>query len=330
MSRSSLPITSDVIQAALGQYPLSESELSEFQTALSARHPSALRLRREARANDFPFPTDPVAWYSLGRSAVDAEIRPSRIVEYFAGDYYLQDAGSMLALAVADADTDSLNGKLICDLCAAPGGKASALLEAIGDTGFVLANEPIRSRIAPLAFNLTRTGSDRYAISSQDPEELADKLAGTFDFVLVDAPCSGQAMISRGGQTVAALSAKQIQHSAARQQRILDSAIRLLAPGGKLVYSTCTFTSAENESQIQRLIDSGIAEPEICKRVADHESQALSGCYRLWPHRDQCAGSFAASVRKTDDDCESFAYRRKKESYRPPISLDEYLSLIHI
>lgn len=287
-----------VLAEAIGDVDVPGS-LQAFAEAISERHRSALRLRRFIDPNDLPVPVEPVPWYSLGYRATSEATRASQLWHFALGDIYLQDAGSLLALAVAGADTNRLSGQLICDLCAAPGGKASAMLEAISDLesapgGFVLANEVIRSRIGALQWNLARTGSDRYAISNLDPDDLASKLPGTFDIVLVDAPCSGQALIGKGKQKVASLSQKQILHSAARQERILDAAVRLLRPGGKLVYSTCTFAFLENEAQIRRLIESGDSHPVDFDQLKAYRSEP--GCYRIWPHLHGSAGSFASAV----------------------------------
>ena len=297
------------------------------------RRSSALRLRRHADV-ELPFATEAIPWYRLGRRAIDPTARPSRWLSYATADYYLQDAGSMLALAACDADgdllaTEATDGLLVCDLCAAPGGKASALLEAIGDNGFLLANEPIRSRIAPLAYHLARTGSDRFAISSIDPDQLADRLSGVFDLVLVDAPCSGQALLSRGRQTASALSQRQIAHSAARQRRILIAATRLLREGGRLIYSTCTFTEEENEQQVACLIDQGLARHHPVDRLTPYESVAGSpACYRLWPHRHRCAGSFAASleVARADDQHAKRSWKRQRGD-KPPTAIDRWFDV---
>ncbi|QDT13650.1 methyltransferase RsmF C-terminal domain-like protein [Stieleria marina] len=287
-------ISEQAVVNALGPLTLPGSELDQFMASLGQRHRSVLRVRRDRADQSLPYETDPVSWYSLGHQLINENDRPSRHILYAAGDYYLQDAGSLLALAACGADRSDLAGLKVCDLCAAPGGKASGLLEAVSDTGFLLANEPIRSRIAPLAFNLARTGSNRYAISCSDPDDLASALAGQFDIVLVDAPCSGQALMARGKQSMSALSEKQIVHSAARQERILDAALRLLRPGGRLIYSTCTFAVAENEAQIDRLVERQVAAPCPVDRLANYASGEAT--YRLWPHRHRCAGSFAASV----------------------------------
>lgn len=298
-ARPANPLPQAQIVEALGEITL-PGNIEEFAGALLQPQRNVMRCRRGVTAEQLPLPTMPVPWYQLGQRPIVESPKPSRCLSYAAGDYYVQDAGSLLALAAAGADTVALGGQLICDLCAAPGGKASALVEAIesGRTdggGFVLANEVIRSRIGPLRLNLARTGSDRFAVSNDDPDVLADRLPGVFDLVIVDAPCSGQAMVGRAKQKVSSLSKKQIQHSASRQTRILDAAVRLLRDGGKLVYSTCTFAQAENEAHTERLIDSGIAWADPVQRLTSYESGA--GCYRLWPHIHDCAGSFASSLR---------------------------------
>jgi len=277
---------------------LPHGELDALAQALGRRQPSAVRLRRDAEGSLLPWPLEPVAWYPLaGRPAGDSP-RPSRTLAYAAGDYYLQDAGSLLALAAAAADEPpSAAGLAVCDLCASPGGKATALVEAAGPGGWVVANEPIRGRLPPLGFNLARTGSDRYAITSLDPEQLADRLPAAFDLVLVDAPCSGQALLGKGRQQASALSPRQVGLNAARQRRILAAAVRLLRPSGRLIYSTCTFADEENERQVAWLIKEVGLEADPVARLEAYRSEPSLPAYRAWPHRDGCAGAFAASLR---------------------------------
>ena len=121
----------------------------------------------------------------------------------------------------------------------------------------------------------------------------------SFDAVLVDAPCSGQSLVARSKRDENAFSGNQIEHCALRQQRILQSAIRMLKPGGRLIYSTCTFAIEENESQIQWLQEQypDAWEPIEPKGLEPWRSPIQAGCYRLWPHRDRCAGGFAAGLR---------------------------------
>ena len=324
-------LTREHIREILGGVKL-PGDPEDFSHSLHRPKQSVLRMRRGIDPQELPLNTLPIPWYELGHRSTDPARKPSRLLAFAAADFYLQDAGSLLALAAADADTTALRSLLVCDLCAAPGGKASALLEALGideagNGGFLLANEPIRSRIGALQFNLAREGSDRFAISNLDPDALAERLPGVFDLVLVDAPCSGQALLGRGKQKTSALSSKQIQHSASRQQRILDAATRLLRDGGRLIYSTCTFAEAENETQVQRLVESGVAEPEPVSRLAPYESSfpplgASSGCYRLWPHLHGCAGSFAASMRVRGGQPVSPKMREQRRSRAAKSELD--------
>lgn len=283
--------------------------LAAFRDGLQTRHGNVIRSRYDVSSKEIPFSCDEIPWYSLGKRPIDPEIGPTRTLAYASGAYFVQDAGSLLALALCKADELHGSPLLICDLCAAPGAKASALLEMTERSGgFLLANEVIRSRIPALNSNLSRTGSNRYAISSLDPQDLADQLDGVFDMVLVDAPCSGQAMLSRGKQNRSAFSKQQVEHSALRQNRILDAALKLVKTGGQLVYSTCTFAEAENESQIERLLKQAVVEPVQNPKLKDYETE--TGCYRLWPHEHQCAGSFASSLRVTKPTANN-DYRKK-------------------
>ncbi|EMI57407.1 methyltransferase RsmF C-terminal domain-like protein [Rhodopirellula sallentina] len=330
-----------------GEIPMPPDELEQLCVAITERNDNVLRMRSEALQSAERLASNElrtwlrekrdaraVDWYPTAIEAPDDLARPSRTIDYAAGEFYLQDSGSLLALAAAQADTFQLRGKLICDLCAAPGGKASGLLEAIDEPyhvdqsqprGFLLANEPILTRIAPLSYNLARTGSDQYAISNEDPESLAEKLPGLFDLVLVDAPCSGQALVAKGKQSPTALQFTHIELNRARQNRILAAAEKLLRPGGTLIYSTCTFAVKENEAQVQFMIDHLGLTPAPVQRLAKYQTDLLNPpnedvlrcSYRLWPHRTACAGSFAASLAKPlGDEPPDYDRDRKEASWR--------------
>ena len=276
---------------------ISSSELLELEMAIGQYSSRAVRTHPSISTVDLPFATKPIPWFGRGRWMIDKMCRPGAFLSYAAGDYYIQDAGSMLALALCDVQP----GQWVCDTCAAPGGKSSGLLEELCGTGLVVANEVIRSRLEILELTLARTGHSNYVVVNAEVDALADLCSDSFDCVIVDAPCTGQSMVARGKQTLAAFSAKQIEHSAARQQRILRAAAELVMPGGRLVYSTCTFAFAENEA----MIDSFRYEhpdwlPVTDPRLAAWASQSHEGCYRLWPHRDSCAGAFAAALQRPE------------------------------
>jgi 16S rRNA C967 or C1407 C5-methylase (RsmB/RsmF family) len=294
---------------------LPEHEHSVLAKSLTEYPPRAIRLRPSKASQPTPMATRPVPWFPRGRIVESSNDRPSQFVEYVTGDYYIQDAGSMLALALLDARP----GEAICDLCAAPGGKASSILESLSEVdpenleglnldrgfhgGWLLANEPIRTRMAILEYALARTGHLRFMTMNQDPSQVALRFPARFDAVVVDAPCSGQALVANDKHDENAFDPRLIEHSAARQRRILMEAIRLLKPGGRLIYSTCTFAIEENESQIDFLLESfpGAWQPIQPKSLMPWASPITEGCYRVWPHRDPTAGAFAAGLRLIGD-----------------------------
>lgn len=272
-----------------GEYPdLEQAWLS---------HP-ARAVRTPQVGADLPFATSPVEWYARGRLLSDTAVRPGGQLHFAAGDYYIQDAGSMLALALCQAQP----GEVVLDACAAPGGKSTGLLEQLGGTGRLLANEVIHGRVATLRWMLERSGYDNYVVASRDLEFFAEGWPAEFDCVMVDAPCSGQSLLVRGKQSMSAFSEQHIQHNAARQQRILQHASRVVRPGGRLVYSTCTFAQAENEGVVEWFLSTHPGwELDRHDGLSAWESRGLPGTYRLWPHRHPSAGAFAAALRRLEE-----------------------------
>ncbi len=284
----------DVLGSARG---LACDELSDLNAAIGEHSARAVRMHPSFTVADMPFETQPIPWYDRGRWLVDSGTRPGAFLNYAAGDFYIQDAGSMLALALCDVKP----GQWLCDTCAAPGGKSSGLLEQLRGSGLVVSNEVIRSRLDLLELTLARTGHANYLVANCEVESLAELCDDVFDCVVVDAPCTGQSMVARGKQSRASFSSKQIEHSAARQQRILRAAQRLVKPGGRLVYSTCTFAFAENEGIIQWFRNEFPEWVPLSVPALSTWESDFSGCYRLWPHRDACAGAFAACLIRPND-----------------------------
>jgi 16S rRNA C967 or C1407 C5-methylase (RsmB/RsmF family) len=270
-----------------------------IEAALQQPPPRSIRLRPDQPEESLPFDVDGVPWHPLGRWLVDSQIRPSQSLYYAAGRYYIQDAGSLLAVRLLDVQPS----QTVCDLCAAPGGKASAILEQLGPEGFLVANEPIAGRTELLRWVLHQTGNPAFATCRRDPELLLERFSERFDAVLVDAPCSGQAMVAGGKRSSNSFSPPQILHAAARQKRIVDAASRLVAPGGRLVYSTCTFATEENEEVVQWLEASqpGCWESRPVQELAVWQSRLHPSSYRLWPDRDRCEGAFAAVLHRTGE-----------------------------
>ena len=281
---------------------LPQHELAALADALQRPARPAIRLNplgRRLDPRELPFGLEPVPWWPQHGFWAVGDVRPAGTIAYAAGAYYPQDAGSLLAVALLDPRP----GQMICDLCASPGGKATAIVEVLGAWGGLLVNEPVRSRLPPLRLNMARHGVARWVGTNLDPAELCELAPSCFDAVLVDAPCSGQAVLARGKQSRRAFDPALVRHSAARQRRILDAAVELVRPGGRLVYSTCTFSWLENEQQV---IDLCNRSPEMalhpCQFLAAWQSlsPAPPGCYRLYPHRDGCGGAFAARLTRRE------------------------------
>ncbi len=289
-----MPLDATTLQAALGPWDWSPEEWLALAHALGQRSRPAVRWRDGQSPDALPFAVEPVPWSDVA-GWVDAACLPSQRLAYATGAYYVQDAASLLPLMLLDLPHTAQ----VLDLCASPGGKATALAERLTE-GWLVANEAVRARLPALEFNLARHGASRYAVTARDPDELARYWPGEFCAVLVDAPCSGQSLVAKSKQSAAAFSPRQVEHCALRQRRILEAAVQLVRPGGRLVYSTCTFAPAENEDQIAWLLSTFPGwRLHGCPRLQPWESPRLPETYRLWPHRDGCLGGFAACLERS-------------------------------
>ncbi len=304
--KNSLPVSQ--LNAALGPVVehgrMTADEVNHLACALNTHGKRCVRPRPGISAEALPFDTHAVAWAATGRFLGDSQIRPGAFLEFAAGDYAIQDAASLLPITLMQVKP----GQMVCDVCAAPGGKSTAILEQLQGQGILWCNEAIASRVDTLQLACARTGYANYMISNQLAPAIAEAGSQQFDCVLVDAPCTGQSMVARGKQTLSAFSEHQIQHSAARQRTILSDAVSLVRPGGRLIYSTCTFAYLENEAIVEWLLR---ALPEWktidLPELNEWKSPIAQGCYRLWPHRDHCAGGFAAGLVRPLNDNRSSA-----------------------
>ncbi len=315
--RPQLSVKKEDLSSVLGPLGPPDGDLGAMVAAVHRPRRRAVRLNplgRPVEPDALPFPTEPIAGFGPTARSVIGPARPGGHLLYATGSYYVQDAGSLLPVAALDVRP----GMRVCDLCASPGGKATALLERLGETGGVLVNEPIRSRIGALRLNLARHGSTRYTISRMDPAALGAALGGQFDAVLVDAPCTGQSLAVRTRRHAQAYADGAVRHCAVRQRRILDAAAELVAPGGHLVYATCTFSWAENEQQVIDLIKRSpewTIEPAAELAPWQAPPPAPEGCYRLWPHLHDSAGAFACRLRR--DESASVSTRSPQRRFKP-------------
>ena len=215
------------------------------------------------------------------------------------GAYYIQEPSAMLPAELLKVKPD----ETALDLCAAPGGKSTQLAAMMNSRGTLVCNEIVPARAGTLAGNLERMGVQNVVTVSADPELLARKWPRLFDAVLVDAPCSGEGMFRRHPETRREWTAEAPASCARRQLRILESAALMLKAGGRLCYSTCTFSEEENAGVVGAFLRSHPEFQPVEFTVPIGGGRALSsqnGCMRLYPHKVQGEGHFAALLRKTD------------------------------
>jgi len=284
---------------------LPEAFLNRMKLQLGEEYPAFLESLERPRAvalrfnplkgsvPELPFAKAPVPWEPAG-VYYDPDSRPGLHPYHEAGVYYLQEASAMAPVALLDPQP----GERICDLCAAPGGKSTQIAGRLLGQGFLLCNEihPKRARI--LSRNIERLGIANALVTNEHPQTLADRFAGFFDRVLIDAPCSGEGMFRKEEAAVTDWSEETVEMCARRQREILHSGATLVRPGGRLVYSTCTFSPQENEEAIALFLQE---HPEFT--VEDIQcpwfSKGSDGTFRMWPHKLLGEGHFAAVLRKT-------------------------------
>ena len=269
------------------------AEYDEFLKSLE--RPRAVALRFNPLKGDMPilpFVGKNVPWEPLGRY-YDPDSRPGLHVYHEAGVYYLQEASAMAPVALLDPQP----GERVCDLCAAPGGKTTQIAGRMLGEGFLLCNEINPKRAKILSRNIERMAVSNALVTNEHPENLAKRFVGFFDRVLVDAPCSGEGMFRKEEAAVTDWSQETVEMCARRQAEILHSAARMVRPGGRLVYSTCTFAPEEDEGAVAAFLES---HPEFSPEDVDAPwfIPVENGGYRMWPHKLLGEGHFAAVLRK--------------------------------
>ncbi len=270
-------------------------EFPAYMQSLERPRAVALRfnpLKREKP--ELPFVKEPVPWEKMGYY-YDPQSRPGLHPYHEAGVYYLQEASAMSAVALLDPQP----GEKICDLCAAPGGKSTQIAGKLMGEGFLLCNEINPSRAKILSRNIERMGVSNALVTNEHPQTLAKKYAGYFDRVLIDAPCSGEGMFRKEEAAITDWSPETVLMCARRQAEILESGAALVRPGGRLVYSTCTFAPEENEETVLQFLEK---HPEFCPESVDAPwfTPVGEGMFRLLPHKLLGEGHFVAVLHKKE------------------------------
>ena len=279
---------------------LGEAGFFAYERALSEPVTRALRVNLLHFADGAP----PCAIEGLGEAVpwargadlVEGDARPGLSPLHEGGLFYLQEPSAMTAVSALDPQP----GEKVLDLCAAPGGKSTQIAALMDGQGLLVANEPVPSRAQILSRNVERMGVRNAVVTSAYPQELAPHFPAFFDRILVDAPCSGEGMFRRQAEAIDEWSENAPRGCADRQLEILEEAARLLAPGGRMVYSTCTFNDTENEGVLARFL---AAHPEfaLCPFALPGLPEAKEGYLHLYPHEMRGEGHFVSLLQKRQD-----------------------------
>jgi len=241
-----------------------------------------------------------VDWCANGRYLTDDTMSKDPL--HFAGAYYIQEPSAMLPAALLGA----LPGDYVLDLCAAPGGKSTQLLDDMGDRGLLVSNDISASRAKAIVKNVERFGFGHLLVTAEAPDKLAAVFSEYFDKILVDAPCSGEGMFRREPSMREEWLRKGPDFYQPIQREILSQAVKMLRPGGRLVYSTCTFCLAEDEDNAVWLQETY---PEL-RLLEDH---------KIMPHTHRGEGQYAALFEKQNQTVQGNDLRAKAEKQKRSI-----------
>lgn len=241
------------------------------------------------------YTTRRVPWTRNGYYCED-DSRPAKDAYYFAGLYYLQEPSAMAPAALLPVEP----GDRVLDLCAAPGGKSTELGAKLLGEGLLVSNDISNSRARALLKNLELFGIPNICVTSETPEKLADTFGAYFDKILVDAPCSGEGMFRKDPDLIKSWQEHGPEYYAPIQKEILFQAVRMLKPGGMLLYSTCTFAKMEDEDVIDWILAECPDMEIVPVTLWEGAAAGLDGkpVVRLFPHRIEGEGHFAALLRK--------------------------------
>ena len=292
-------------------------EADALLQALQTEPSVAVRINPRKATTDVA--DDPVPWC---RSGLYLDVRRQFTFDplLHSGCYYVQDASSMFISHVLSQLAGN-SPVAYLDLCAAPGGKTTAAIDALPDGSLVVANEIDSRRAQILRENVVKWGYPHCVVTNSDATRLG-KLHEAFDIVAADMPCSGEGMMRKDDEAVAQWTPALVEQCAARQREIATDIWQALKPGGFFIYSTCTFNRAENEDMIDFLVRSLGAEPVD---IASDPSWGIHKgvdtpypCFRFMPHLTRGEGLFLAVVRKNGEFEEKEIKKDKNKGKKTP------------
>ncbi len=263
-----------------------------------------LKIQKDEFLNIIPFELQEVPWAEHGYYYENTD-QPGKHEFHEAGLYYIQEPSAMSVVEYLEVKP----GEQVLDLCAAPGGKTTQIAGFMAGEGLLVCNEIHPQRAKILSENIERMGVKNALVTNETPQRLSAMFPGFFDKILVDAPCYGEGMFRKNEEALEEWSADNVQMCADRQDEILEEVAKMLRPGGRICYSTCTFAPAENEDCMSRFITShpefhlvevekkGNMSPGNPK-FANIPVEGLEKTIRLWPHKLDGEGHFIAVLEK--------------------------------
>ena len=281
------------------------SDFAAFEKSLVEPSPVSVRLNTgKVCCQDVGVYFDsfkPVAWCDAGYYL---PARPVFTLDplFHAGAYYVQEAASMCVEQCFNTVKNTVNIRTALDLCAAPGGKSTHLASLLSDDALLVSNELIRSRVGILRENISKWGYPNVLVTNNDPQDFG-ALRNFFDFVLVDAPCSGEGMFRKEPEALKQWTVDRVRHCAARQKRIVREVWDSLRPGGFMLYSTCTYNTLENEDIAGMIVNELGAESISLDldpnwNISKSEHDGIHA-YRFFPHKTASEGFCMSLIRKS-------------------------------
>ena len=299
---------------------LGEEEFSAYLKSFDEERLYGLRVNT-AKVTPEAFPElvswdlKPVPWIPNGFYYEGTE-RPAKDPYYYAGLYYLQEPSAMTPAMLLPVKP----GDRVLDLCGAPGGKSTELGVKLAGKGVLISNDISNSRAKALLKNLELWGISNICVTSETPDKLADVFGPWFDKILIDAPCSGEGMFRKDDDMVKSYEERGPEYYSEIQKEITDQAVRMLAPGGLLLYSTCTFSRCEDEEIICHILENH-QEMELIRLPLFEGASGgigLDGCIRLFPHKIKGEGHFISLLRKNGGGAERTAAGSRERSRTEP------------
>lgn len=286
----------------LSRHLFNSSNQEKFIKALIAPnpfHPCILWCKEKPAI--LPFAVEPpISWQPPFVDRLSLGEKPGQHPLHEQGYFYCLDFSSIFAASTLL--TLDFPVPLVFDMCAAPGGK-SIFAWRVLQPELLMCNEVIGKRTGMLISNLKRCDISPSVVLSKDSSIVAKLIYNTSQVVIVDAPCTGQSLLAKGGKAPGCFHPTAVNKSANRQKRIIANSAQIVAPQSYLAYMTCTYSSEENEQVCEWFLERFPQfHPVVIPHLAAYQSHlATFPCYRMWPHDGLGAGAFTVLFKNTDE-----------------------------